>query len=103
MSSFNLSSPPIIFGSGDPTLVAVNAPSGWMYQSSAGKLYIKQDNGNTTNWLRLQSGSDGVTFIKRTIDTAIEVMSNYTMLERNPEINIGGSVALDSGGELYIL
>ena len=41
----------IIYGSADPTAVAVSAPIGSMYlSSSTGKMYIKTDAGSSTNW-----------------------------------------------------
>lgn len=45
-----------IAGSLDPTAVAVNAPAGSLYESTNGKLYVKQDSGSSTNWFPIASG-----------------------------------------------
>lgn len=45
-----------ISGTLDPTVTAVNAPKGSVYEStSTGRLYVKQDAGSTTNWFPLAS------------------------------------------------
>lgn len=48
-----------IAGSLDPSAVAVNAPKGSLYESTNGKLYIKQDAGSTTNWFPVSAGPAG--------------------------------------------
>lgn len=48
-----------IAGALDPSAVAVNAPSGSMYFSTSGTIYVKQDAGLTTNWLPLGIASTG--------------------------------------------
>jgi len=44
-----------IAGSLDPSVVAVDAPIGSLYESANGRLYVKQDAGATTNWTPLAS------------------------------------------------
>lgn len=41
--------------------------------------------------------------IKRYIDYSLEIISGFTMLHRNPEIRIDGSIDINSDGELFIL
>jgi hypothetical protein len=41
----------VLSGSLDPSASAVNAPAGSIYQSTNGSVYVKQDAGNSTNWL----------------------------------------------------
>lgn len=48
-----------IAGALDPSAVAVNAPSGSMYFSTSGTIYVKQDAGLTTNWLPLGIATTG--------------------------------------------
>lgn len=46
-------------GADNPTVVAVSAPQGSLYLrtgASGGQLFIKQDSGNTTNWLMMGAG-----------------------------------------------
>lgn len=47
----------ILTGSADPTSVATDAPAGSLYLRSTGDVYKKDDNGSTTNWTLLGSGS----------------------------------------------
>lgn len=50
----------IVSGSGDPTLAAVDALQGSLYQSTGtGLIYRKMDNGSSTNWEVVGSGSSG--------------------------------------------
>jgi hypothetical protein len=50
----------ILTGSFDPSVTAVNAPSGSLYLStSTARLYIKQDSGLSTNWTNTLSPSTG--------------------------------------------
>lgn len=49
---FGASGPGTYFGNLDPSITAVDAVAGSTYGSSlTGKLYVKQDNGSSTNWL----------------------------------------------------
>lgn len=48
-----------IAGALDPSAVAVSAPSGSMYFSTSGTIYVKQDAGLTTNWLPLGIATTG--------------------------------------------
>ena len=41
----------LISGALDPSAVAVDAMAGSLYQSTSGTIYVKQDNGSSTNWL----------------------------------------------------
>lgn len=48
-----------ITGSLNPSVVAVDAKSGSMYFSTSGTIYVKQDNGLSTNWLPLGIATTG--------------------------------------------
>lgn len=58
-NSFDWKSVQSIYGSLNPSVTAVNAPAGWIYQSTNGSVYVKQDYGNTTNWSILAGGGGG--------------------------------------------
>ena len=48
-------------GAVDPSAVAVDAPAGSMYQSSAtGRLYVKTDAGPSTNWTDFKGDTDAI-------------------------------------------
>ncbi len=58
--SFDISGNYSIYGPVNPSVTAVNAPEGWLYQDSAnGTVYVKQDYGLSTNWMALGSGGGG--------------------------------------------
>ena len=47
-------------GDADPSSVATAGESGYVYISSNGGLYVKQDSGTTTNWIDLTTGGSSV-------------------------------------------
>lgn len=85
----------ILQGTDDPTSVAQNAPQGSIYMmtgSSGGRVFKKQDAGNTTNWEEIGSGSSsGINYILNPdADAGTSGWSTYA--------DVAGVVPVDGSG-----
>lgn len=68
--------------SDDPTSVAKNAPQGSLYiRSGTDEIYIKQDAGSTTNWIRLADTNDAsAAYTVNSINSNTNAAANETYL-----------------------
>lgn len=69
-------SPGVLSGAVDPTSSAVAAGKGSIYMStSTGILYVKQDNGSSTNWTALSGASSPLSYISTLEDFTVGYVS----------------------------
>lgn len=84
----------IITGTSDPTSVAVDAEAGSIYIRDNGIVYIKKDNGSTTNW---QDVKDGLIDLTSEVTGTLPVANGGT----NSTTALGGNrLIYSSGGAL---